>query len=127
MSIQGNFNNGLRDVALAYGARQLKEINETLKQKGFTDYDDLQRSIGQLKIQIAQAKDEGKAFGEQKALLEEYENNDSKPHKKITQFQLDLNTKNDELRDYIKTINPLEVTPIEALVILDKIKKKSEE
>lgn len=73
MSIQGNFNNGLRDVALAYGARQLKEINETLKQKGFTDYDDLQRSISQLKIQIAQAKDEGKAFGEQKVLLEEYE------------------------------------------------------
>lgn len=60
-------------------------------------------------------------------LLEEYENNDSKPHKKITQFQLDLDTKSDELRDYIKTVNPLEVTPIEALVILDKIKKKSEE
>ncbi len=60
-------------------------------------------------------------------LLEEYENNDSKPRKKITQFQLDLDTKSDELRDYIKTINPLEVTPIEALVILDKIKKKSEE
>lgn len=60
-------------------------------------------------------------------LLEEYENNDSKTRKKITQFQLDLDTKSDELRDYIKTINPLEVTPIEALVILDKIKKKSEE
>ena len=60
-------------------------------------------------------------------LLREYENNDSKPQKKITQFQLDLDTKSDELRDYIKTINPLEVTPIEALVILDKIKKKSEE
>ena len=60
-------------------------------------------------------------------LLREYENNDSKPHKRITQFQLDLDTKSDELRDYIKTINPLEVTPIEALVILDKIKKKSEE
>ncbi len=60
-------------------------------------------------------------------LLREYENNDSKPHKKITQFQLDLDTKSDELREYIKTINPLEVTPIEALVILDKIKKKSEE
>ena len=60
-------------------------------------------------------------------LLEEYENNDSKPRKKITQFQLDLDTKSDELRDYIKTINPLEVTPIEALVILDKIKKKCEE
>ena len=60
-------------------------------------------------------------------LLEEYENNDLKPRKKITQFQLDLDTKSDELRDYIKTINPLEVTPIEALVILDKIKKKCEE
>ena len=60
-------------------------------------------------------------------LLEEYENNDLKPRKKITQFQLNLDTKSDELRDYIKTINPLEVTPIEALVILDKIKKKCEE
>ena len=60
-------------------------------------------------------------------LLREYENNDSNPQKKITQFQLDLDTKSDELRDYIKTINPLEVTPIEALVILDKIKKKSED
>ena len=73
MSIQGSFNNGLRNVALAYGVRQLKEINETLKKKGFDDYDDLQRSINQLKIQIAQAKDEGKAFGEQKTLLQEYE------------------------------------------------------
>ena len=60
-------------------------------------------------------------------LLEEYEKNDNRPRKRVTQFQLDLNTKDDELRDYIKTINPLEVTPIEALVILDKIKKKSEE
>lgn len=60
-------------------------------------------------------------------LLEEYEKNDNRPRKRVTQFQLDLNTKSDELRDYIKTINPLEVTPIEALIILDKIKKKSEE
>ena len=60
-------------------------------------------------------------------LLEEYEKNDNRPRKKVTQFQLDLDTKSDELRDYIKTINPLEVTPIEALIILDKIKKKSEE
>ena len=60
-------------------------------------------------------------------LLEEYEKNDNRPRKRVTQFQLDLNTKDDELRNYIKTINPLEVTPIEALVILDKIKKKSEE
>ena len=60
-------------------------------------------------------------------LLEEYEKNDNRPRKRVTQFQLDLDTKSDELRDYIKTINPLEVTPIEALIILDKIKKKSEE
>lgn len=60
-------------------------------------------------------------------LLEEYEKNDNRPRKRVTQFQLDLDTKSDELRDYIKTINPLEVTPIEAIVILDKIKKKSEE
>ena len=60
-------------------------------------------------------------------LLEEYEKNDNRPRKRVTQFQLDLNTKSDELRDYIKTINPLEVTPIESLIILDKIKKKSEE
>ena len=31
----------------------------------------------------------------------------------------------DELREYIKTINPLEITPIEAIVILDQIKKKA--
>ena len=60
-------------------------------------------------------------------LLEEFEQNDNKPRKRVTQFQLDLDTKSDELRDYIKTINPLEVTPIEAIVILDKIKKMSEE
>ena len=60
-------------------------------------------------------------------LLEEYENNDNRPRKRVIQFQLDLDTKSDELRDFIKTINPLEVTPIEAIVILDKIKKKSEE
>ena len=56
-----------------------------------------------------------------------HKKNDNRPRKRVTQFQLDLNTKSDELRDYIKTINPLEVTPIEALIILDKIKKKSEE
>ena len=60
-------------------------------------------------------------------LLNEYENNESKPKKRVTQFQLDLDTRNDELKDYIKTINPLEITPIEAIVILDKIKKMSEE
>ena len=60
-------------------------------------------------------------------LLEEYEKNDNRPRKRVTQFQLDLDTKNDELRDFIKTINPLEITPIEAIVILDKIKRMSDQ
>ena len=32
----------------------------------------------------------------------------------------------DELREFIKTINPLEVTPMEAMMLLDEIKKRSE-
>ena len=60
-------------------------------------------------------------------LLEEYEKNDNRPRKRVTQFQLDLDTKSDELRDFIKTINPLEITPIEAIVILDKIKRMSDQ
>ena len=47
--------------------------------------------------------------------------------KVIKQFTLDLDTKTDTLREYIKTINPLEVTPMQAINILDEIKKKSEE
>lgn len=56
-------------------------------------------------------------------LLNEYEKNSVKQEKKITQFQLDLDNNTDELRDYIKNINILETTPIDAIVLLDKIKK----
>ncbi len=60
-------------------------------------------------------------------LLEEYESNDNKKEKKVRQLELnfDEDNKKDELREYIDTINPLEVTPIEAINILDQIKKKS--
>ena len=44
----------------------------------------------------------------------------------IKQFELNLE-ENDQLKEYLRTINPLEVTPIEALTILDKIKKMSDE
>ncbi len=60
-------------------------------------------------------------------LLEEFESKKSGEEKVIKQFELNLEEENDELREYIKTINPLEVTPIEALTILDKIKKMSDD
>lgn len=60
-------------------------------------------------------------------LLVFYENKSNKREKKVKQFTLDLDTKTDTLREYIKTINPLEVTPMQAINILDEIKKKSEE
>ena len=59
-------------------------------------------------------------------LLSEYENKEHTSEKTIKQFELNLVDDTDELREYIKTINPLEVTPIEALTILDKIKKMSD-
>ncbi len=59
-------------------------------------------------------------------LLTEFESKDNKDGKVIKQFELNLE-ETDDLREYIKTINPLEVTPIEALTILDKIKKMSDD
>ncbi len=56
-------------------------------------------------------------------LLKIYEK-DSKKEKNVKQFELDLKEDTDELREYVKTINPLEITPLEALNILDEIKKK---
>ena len=46
--------------------------------------------------------------------------------KKVKQLSLDFESENkDELRDFIKDINPYEITPIEAINILDKIKNIS--
>ena len=58
-------------------------------------------------------------------LLSMYENKENKKEKKVTQLQLDLTDSKDELREYINSINPYEVTPIEAINILDQIKKKA--
>lgn len=60
-------------------------------------------------------------------LLEEYESTTEKKPKVIKQFELSLDSNIDELREFIKTINPLEVTPIQAINLLDQIKKRSEE
>ncbi len=59
-------------------------------------------------------------------LLNEFESKEPK-QKVIKQYELNLDTNIDELREFIKTINPLEVTPIEAITLLDQIKRKSEE
>ena len=58
-------------------------------------------------------------------LLLMFESKDNKKEKKVTQLTLDLEEHTDELREFIKTINPYEVTPIEAINILDQIKKKA--
>lgn len=59
-------------------------------------------------------------------LLKEYESEYVKTE--IKQFSLDLEEKEeDELREFIKKINILEITPLEALNILNKIKEISEE
>ena len=59
-------------------------------------------------------------------LLELYESNDRKKEKRVKQLELSFDgDKVDELREYIKTINPYEVTPIEAINILDQIKRKA--
>ena len=54
-----------------------------------------------------------------------YESKESKSHRKVQQLQMNFDFERDELRDYIATINPYEVTPIEAIQILDEIKKKA--
>ena len=57
-------------------------------------------------------------------LLETYENTSKTEKKHIKQFELDLETPNkDPLREFLRNINPLEVTPMEALKLLDEMKK----
>lgn len=62
-------------------------------------------------------------------LLKEYEsksNNVSKT-KIVKQYTLDLEEeKKDELREFIKSINVLNITPLEAINLLDEIKRKSD-
>lgn len=47
---------------------------------------------------------------------------EKKDNKKVKQFELPIE-ENDELRDYIDTIDVMQLTPIEALQVLDNIKK----
>ena len=50
------------------------------------------------------------------------------PKSNVEQLSMDFNEpKKDELREYIKTLNPLEMTPLEALNIIYEITKKAKE
>jgi DNA mismatch repair protein MutS len=64
-------------------------------------------------------------------LLEMFESKEKSSKPKVTQYQLNFDSpveeKEDKLRDYLGTIDPLCVTPIEAINILDKLKKLSKE
>ena len=75
-------------------------------------------------INVAKLADLPKeVISEAEKLLNMYENSkEEKTH--VKQFELDLKTNNeDKLRDYLRNINPLEVTPMEALKILDELKR----
>ena len=59
-------------------------------------------------------------------LLDIFETKENKKNNHIKQFELDLSEdKPDELREFLKTIDPYRVTPIEAINILDEINKKA--
>lgn len=60
-------------------------------------------------------------------LLKEYEEKDNNTTKTkiVKQYALDLEEdKDDELREFIKSINILNITPLEAINLLDEIKRK---
>ena len=57
-------------------------------------------------------------------LLESYEKEPNSNKRHIKQISLDLDTPvTDPLREFLRNINPLEVTPMEALKLLDEMKK----
>lgn len=81
------------------------------------------RSYGINVAKLAMLPDE--VIDEAEKLLNKYEN-ESNGKKQTKQLELDLETpKTDKLREYIDKINPYEVTPIEAIKILDEIKRLS--
>lgn len=60
---------------------------------------------------------------EAKKMLSIYEN-ESNDKKHVKQIELDLKEEeSDKLREFLQNINPLEVTPMEALKILDELKR----
>lgn len=69
MSIQSNFNNNLTSIAVV---ASLASINNSIKQLGFNDYQELMSAINTLKIEIADSEDKGLSCEKKKELLTEY-------------------------------------------------------
>lgn len=69
MSIQGNFNNNLFQVA---ALTSMAKINETLSKFGISSIDELRSKIKDLEIEIAKAEDYGINPIKMKQLLNQY-------------------------------------------------------
>ena len=69
MSIQGNFNNNLFQVA---ALTSMAKINETLSKFGISSIDELRSKIKDLEIEIAKAEDYGVDPIKMKQLLNQY-------------------------------------------------------
>lgn len=69
MSIQGNFNNGMFQIATV---ASLAKINKTLEGLGISSIDELNSKIKTLEIEIAKAEDYGKEPVKMKELLAQY-------------------------------------------------------
>ncbi len=69
MSFQGNFNNNLIGIA---AAASLVAINNSIKELGFANSDDLTHAINELKIAIADCKDRNIDCANKEQLLKEY-------------------------------------------------------
>ena len=53
-------------------ASSVEKINESIKQLGFNNINDLTSAIRQLDIEIAKSKDDGKPYSEKEKLREQY-------------------------------------------------------
>ena len=69
MSIQGNFNNNLNQMAMVAST---VAISKAIRELGFNSENELRTAIRTLEIEIAKAEDAGQPCDKLKALKEEY-------------------------------------------------------
>ena len=114
----------------------LEEINDNIKNVHVSIYEDngnvtflhkvkdgpVDKSYGINVAKLAGLPKE--VINNAKELLKDFE--EEKSNEKVKQFSLDLEEKEvDELREYLKDINILELTPLESLNMLNKVKELS--
>lgn len=69
MSIQNGFNNGLIDIAIVAA---ITATNQSIRQAGFSDYNQLIIAINNLRAEIADCEDKGFPCEKKQELLYEY-------------------------------------------------------